>query len=145
MKHTMTKFFSIILALTMISSILCTAASAAIQSSAYLDGYSAGVTPIGDGKIVVTVEVLGVGRMTKLGAETIYIYESADGESFHRVATYESKDYPIMMGSGSYFYKDVITHQGTAGYYYYASVNVYAANANGSDTKNYRTATKRAF
>lgn len=144
MKHTMTKFFSMILALAMIPSILCTAASAAIQSSAYLDGYSASVTPIGDGKIVVTVEVIGVGRMTKLGAETIYIYESADGELFHRVATYESEDYPIMMGSGRVYYEDAVTHQGKAGYYYYASVNVYAANANGSDTKNYTTSSKRA-
>lgn len=83
--------------------------------------------------------------MTELGAKTIYIYESTDGKNFTRVATYDSSAYPEMLGSGTNYYKTPVTYQGTVGKYYYASVWVYAANANGSDQKNYTTSTKRAI
>lgn len=138
------KFFCGVLSLIMITSILCSSASAATQSSEYLNGYAASVTPIGKGAIVVTVDVLGVGSMTEIGAKVIYIYESADNKSFSQVATFDCEDYPNMMGSGYYYNKDAITYQGTKGYYYYASVYVYAANENGSDLKHYTTSSKRA-
>ena len=130
--------------LIMISGLLCTAASAAVQSSAYLDGYSAGLTADPHGAMVITVDVTGVGYMPEIGAKTIYVYESTDGEYFHWVATYESSDYPIMMGSGSIFYKDVITHQGTPGLYYYATACVYAGNSSGGDERYCDTAIRQA-
>ena len=139
------RFLSGVLAVVMVASLLCTAASAAVQSSAYLDSYSATVTPKSGGKLVVSVDVSGVGRMTEIGAKTIYIYESSDGENFTRVATYTSTKYPEMMGTGTNYFKDAITHQGTAGKYYYASVWVYAADKTGSDEKNYSTAVKKAI
>lgn len=131
-------------ALIMISGLLCTAASAAVQSSAYLDGYRVGITPKSGGKLVITVDVTGVGRMSEIGAKTIYVYESTDGKYFHWVATYESSDYPQMMGSGSVFYEDVITHQGTPGLYYYAKACVYAGNSSGGDERYCNTAIKLA-
>lgn len=132
-----------LLAVGLLSALLCTAAYA--RSSAYLDSYRATVTAKSEGKMVVTVDVSGVGTMTEIGATTIYIYESKDNKSFTRVATYEHTDYPEMMGSGTYYYKDAITHNGTPGYYYFASVYCYAANANGSDEKNYTTSAKKAI
>lgn len=129
----------------MVSSILCTAASASVQSSAYLNSYRATIVPESGGLIVVNVSVDGVGRMTELGAKTIYIYESLDNRSFYRVGTYESSVYPQMMGSGTHYYEDAVTYLGTPGRYYYASVWVYAANENGSDEKNYTTASKQAI
>lgn len=129
----------------MISSVLCTVASAVVQSSAYLDSYSAGITPKPKGFISVTVDVAGVGYMTEIGAKTIYIYESEDGKSFNRVATYESSVYPQMLGSGASYYKTPITYLGKPGRYYYASVWVYAANKDGSDEKNYITAIEQAI
>lgn len=83
--------------------------------------------------------------MTAIGASTIYIYESVDNKNFSRVATYESSVYPQMMGSGTYYYEDAVTYLGKPGRYYYASVWVYAANENGSDEKNYMTASERAI
>lgn len=132
-----------IFAVCMLSTLLCSAASA--RSSAYLDGYGASITPISGGKIVVTVDVSGVGRMTQIGATTIYIYESKDNKSFSIVATYNYEDYPEMMGSGTQYYEDPVTYSGTPRYYYFASVYCYAANANGSDEKNYTTSVKRAI
>lgn len=127
----------------MISSILCTSVSA--RSSAYLNGYRAGITPKSGGKLVITVDVTGVGYMPEIGAKTIYVYESSNGTDFHWVATYESSDYPQMMGSGSIFYEDVITHQGTPGLYYCATVFVYAGNSTGGDERYYDTAIKKAI
>lgn len=145
MKHSGKKLLSAFFALMMISSILCTSVSASARSSAYLNGYRAGITPESGGKLVITVDVTGVGPMSEIGAKTIYVYESSNGTDFHWVATYESSDYPIMMGSGGVFYKDVITHQGTPGLYYCATVCVYAGNSTGGDERYCDTAIKKAI
>lgn len=139
-KRTLSAFFAVL----MLSSILCTFASA--RSSAYLNSYAATITPTSNGKIVITADVSGVGRMSKIGISTIYLYESTDRSSFYRVATYESDDYPEMMEyNTTNYFRDVVTYQGTTGRYYYASVYVYAANANGSDEKHYNTSIKQAI
>ena len=138
------RLLSGIFALVMISSLLCTTASASVQSSAYLDGYRAGLTADPHGEMVISVDVSGVGYMPEIGPKTISVYESSDGTDFHWVATYESSDYPKMMGSGTLFYEDVITHQGTVGLYYYAKVFVYAGNSSGGDERVYNTAIRQA-
>ena len=140
----MKKILCAALAVCMLTGILTTAASAAETSSAYLNSYSAFLTADGNGKISVTVDVSGRGYMTEIGAQTIYIYESTNNVNFTRVATYEAEDYDEMLGSGSFYYETPITHQGTAGRYYIAIVDVYAANVNGSDTKDYETDPIRA-
>lgn len=144
MKHFWKRILSGILALMMISSLFCTAASAAVQSSAYLDGYSVMMTPKSNGKLVVTLDVSAVAPMSKIGANSIAIYESTNGEDFYWVKTYYSSDYPKMMGSGFYLYEDVFTHQGTAGRYYYATANVYAGNSTGGDERYCDSAIKQA-
>lgn len=145
MKRFGKNFFCGILVAAMTFSIFCTAASASVKSSAYLDSYRATIDPRSGGLIVVNVSVDGVGWMTEIGAKTIYIYESLDNKSFYRVGTYESSVYPQMMGSGYDYYRDAVTYLGTPGRYYKASVWVYAANENGSDEKNYTTASKQAI
>ena len=144
MKHLGKRFLSGIFALMVISSLLCTAASAAVQSSEYLDSYCAILTAKSNGSMVITVDVEGVGYMPEIGAKTIWVYESTDGKLFHRIETYESKDYPEMMGSGTIFYEDVITFTGTPGRYYYATAFVYAGNSSGGDERSCSTATKQA-
>lgn len=143
MKRIGKKLLGILLTLGMISTLLCTYASA--RSSAYLNGYSAGLTAKSHGAMVITVDVTGVGYMPEIGAKEIYVYESTDGQYFRWVATYESSDYPQMMGSGSIFYEDVITHQGTPGRYYYAKACVYAGNDTGGDERYCNTAIKKAI
>lgn len=145
MKQIWKKFFSGVFAVAMIFGLLCTSAAASIQSSEYLNGYSATITPEPKGFLVVTVDVSGLGPMTAIGASTIYIYESIDNKTFSRVATYESSVYPQMMGSGTQYYEDAVTYLGKPGRYYYASVWVYAANEKGSDEKNYTTSSVRAI
>lgn len=144
MKHLGKRFLSGIFALMVISSLLCTAASAAVQSSEYLDSYCAILTAKSNGSMVITVDVEGVGYMPEIGAKTIYVYESTNGTDFYWFATYESKNYPKMMGSGTIFYEDVITFTGTVGRYYCATAFVYAGNSTGGDERYCDTATKQA-
>lgn len=143
MKHLGKRVVCAILVICLLSSLLCTMAFA--RSSAYLDTYCATVTPKSGGKVVVTVSVSGVGRMTEIGATTIYIYESSDNKSFTKVATYDYEDYPEMMGSGTFYYEDPVTYSGKVGYYYFASVYCYAAKDGGSDEKNYTTTAVQAI
>lgn len=143
MKRFGKRVLSLLFVLGIISTLLCTSVSA--RSSAYLNGYRVVMTPKSGGKLVITVDVTGVGYMPEIGAKTIYVYESTDGTDFYWVETYESSDYPKMMGSGSIFYEDVITHQGTAGRYYYATACVYAGNSTGGDERYCDAAIKRAI
>ncbi|WP_298023354.1 hypothetical protein [uncultured Dysosmobacter sp.] len=144
MKHFKRIFSYGIIAVCILSSFLCTFALA--RSSAYLDGYSATITPLRGGEIAVTVDVAGVGSMDEIGASKIYIYESTDGKNFTRVATYKSDDYPEMLKSKTTTYYDSpVVHSGEVGYYYYADVYCYAAKDGGSDTKLYSTSVKRAI
>lgn len=138
------RFLSGIFALVMISSLLCTAASAAVQSSEYLDGYSVAMTPDSNGKMIVTLDVSALDYMTEIGAKSISVYESTNGEDFYWVKTYYKSSYPKMMGSGISFYKSVLTHQGTPGYYYYAKANIYAGDSTGGDERYCNSAIERA-
>lgn len=119
--------------------------SANLMSSRYLSSYMAACTPISGGKIVVTVEVEALGYMSKVGASTIYIYKSSDQSSWNVVKTYSYTDYPEMMGSGAFYNADAITFHGTPGYYYCASVIVYAGNSSGHDERLYTTSGVRAI
>lgn len=143
MKHFGKRFLCGILTVCMLSSLLCTFAFA--RSSAYLNSYRATVVLEGSGEISVLIDVSGRGTMTKIGATEIYIYESADDVEFTQVEKYKYENYPEMMKSNTNTYYDApVTYQGRPGYYYKASVYCYAENANGSDEKNYTTASKQA-
>ena len=133
-----------ILTLCMLTGMMTTFASAAERSSAYLSSYRAFLTAKGSGKVSVTVDVSGTNYMTDIGAETIYIFESTDNVDFTLIATYEEEDYPEMMGSGSFYYETPIIHEGTAGRYYFAVVDVYSGNSSGGHTRQYETVSIRA-
>ncbi len=144
MKRLGKRLLSGIFALVMISSLLCTAASASVKSSAYLDSYRVVLTPDPRGSMVVTVDVTAVGRKPELGAKAVYIYESTDGVDFHWIRTYECEDYPELMGSGGIFYEDVVTFQGVIGRYYYAKACVYAGDSTGGDERFCNSAIRQA-
>lgn len=133
MKKIGKRTFAFILAVCMASCLLCVGASA--RTSDYLDSYRASITPTGGGKLVITVDVDALGRMTEIGATTIYLYESNSNGGFTRIKTYSSDDYPFMLGSGTYFYEDLFTYNGVVGRQYYVKAFCYAGNSTGSDEK----------
>lgn len=146
MKNSSKRILSFLLTLCVISSLSAVIALAAVQSSDYLDSYRATVIAQSGGRIVVLVDVSGCGIMDEIGANAIYLYESQDNVNFYRVGTYNHNDYPAMMTSDSTDYYDTpITYNGTPGYYYKASVYVYAGKNGGGDQRNYLTESKRAI
>lgn len=144
MRRFLKKFLSGFLTVLMVSSILCTFAAATTQSSEYLSAYRVGLTPKSGGKLVISLDVTGVGYMPEIGANKIYLYESTDGINFTRIEIFRSSEYPKMMGSGTIYYKDVLTYQGVVGRYYYATAFVYAGNSTGGDERTCDTTVERA-
>ena len=139
MKRILKRLFASMLAICMISSLLCVGASA--RSSDYLDSYRAIITPTGNKELVITVDVDALGNMTEIGATTIYLYESSNGTSFTRIKTYSSDDYSFMLGTGRHFYEDLFTYTGVAGRQYYVKAFCYAGDSTGSDEKLYISST----
>lgn len=142
-----TRLFSAVLTVCLILSACSLFASAAYiqpddtQSSAYLDSYSADTDVDSTGRVYVSVSVDACVYATQVGAKTIYIYESTNGTNFSCVATYNSAYYPEMLGSGWSYDDTPIEYQGVAGRYYFSRVQVYAADAYGSDSRWYNTVT----
>ena len=146
MKSSNKRLVSLLLAVCMFSSLLCTFASAVdARSSAYLDSYVCSVTAESGGMITVSASVHAVVNATMIGASDVYLYESSDNLHFTCVEHFNYEDYPDMMGIGRHFNDDVATYQGTVGKYYYARVYVYAGNSTGYDTRTYDTATELAI
>lgn len=137
------KFLCILFTFCMISSTIHV--SALTESSNYLDSYRAITTAESGGKIVVTVDVSGVGYQKEIGATYIIIYESSDNKLFKQVAWYDVEDYPKMMSSGTFYYADAATYYGKVGYYYFASVYCYAGDGTNGDERNYKTVAVRAI
>ena len=126
-----------------LSCLLCVGASA--RSSDYLSAYSAGVVARSGGRIIVSVDVDGVGYMTQIGASNVIIYQSSDQTNWSSVASYSSANYPSMLTFGTSCNMDVVTYYGTAGYYYKAVVTCYAGNASGHDSRLYSTSSAKAI
>ena len=74
MKAPKTRIFQTAIIVTILSCMLCSYASAATaRSSKYLDAYGVYLTPVGSGKVVITVDVDALHTMTKIGATKIYV------------------------------------------------------------------------
>lgn len=137
MKKTVKKFAALVVALA-----LCIGtATAAVQSSWYLNAYCAWLSAGDNGEISVVVDVLATTYMDEVGASRIQLLESQDGgESWTTVKIYLKSLHPEMVDTDTYIYYDVpMTYAGTPGYQYYAIVTIYAGDSTGSDTRYYQT------
>ena len=140
MKCLRTRAAAYCMAICMVFSLVTTQAQAALdRSSQYLSAYTASAIAKSGGKIAIDVVVRGRGSMDAIGADRIHVYESKDGSSFYRVATYRAADYPELLTSGTAYTKTAVTYSGKVGYYYQADIYVYAEKDGGSDIKLYET------
>lgn len=142
MKRYWKKMTALFLVLTLLNAAIAVPACAAdSRSSLYLSYYRAWLTPESGAIIDVTIDVQAVDYMDDVGALSVTIYESADGGStWDSDGTYTSALFPELLDQDTYIYYDTpISHQGTAGYKYYAIVTVYAEDSTGSDSKTYNT------
>lgn len=142
----MKKIFSRVTVFLFAVILLVGTTSASARSSLYLDCYRAWLTPKSGAKINVNIDVQAVGDMDDVGAEEVTIYESSDGgDTWDDVAIYHCALFPELLDHNTYWYYETpISHQGTAGYKYFAVVTVYAGDSTGSDSREYTTTTVTA-
>ena len=100
-----------------------------INSSLYIDSYSAAITASSGGKIEIVCAVTGIGIMDVIGVSTLNIQKYQAG-SWTTVKSW----------SGLYDYNSMqaafhATYQGIAGSQYRAVIIFYASNSVGSDTR----------
>jgi len=148
MKRYWNKATALLLTLALIAAALAIPAAAVdSRSSLYLSAYRAWLTPESGAKIDVTIDVQAVDDMDYLGATKVKIYESSDGGvTWTRVRTYLSALEEGMLVENDIIYYDTpISHQGTAGYKYYAVITIYAEDSTGSDSREYQTTTVTAI
>ena len=71
-------------------------------------------------------DVTAVGEMDIIGAKTIKIQRSSDGENWRTVKTYSMEDYPELVDYDTFVHGTGVSYTALRGYYYRARVQLYA-------------------
>lgn len=131
------KFVVILLAFLILSGIAIPALAAedtAIPySSAYLDGYFIAMGAKGNGRMVASVSIDGVGVQDKIGILRVDIYKKVN-ESWIFHDTIDAVDHPEFYAYNSRDYVGDVEFYGTPGIAYYVTVTAVAYKGNGGDT-----------
>ena len=81
----------------------------------------------------VWFDVTAMGIMDELGASTIIVQRSADGEDWENMQTYRKANYSSMICKSTASHASYVTYSGAQpGYYYRAYVCFYAKKGNGT-------------
>ena len=103
----------------------CFAPIASAEGSLYITCYTAYITTSSNGKVLVTFDITGTGKMDQIGATDITIYENGS-----EITTYSYTSTSGMMSSNKVMYGNSIPHYGTVGKTYSATV-VFKSGVNG--------------
>lgn len=112
------------------------------RASAYLDNYCAYVYLPGNGEVQVYFDVTGTGYMDELGALSIAIYESKDGENWTWKKTFTHDSTSGMLSYNDNFHTGHVTYNGVAGRYYKAYVCIWGGKNGQGDTRYFWTSAK---
>ncbi len=102
-------------------------------ASSYLESYYVTLSAKGNGKMLVSMGVEGVGLQDKIGVSSIDIEEKENGE-WHYFDTLYSVDHDDFFAYNARYYGGTATFYGTPGLTYRVIVHVYAQKGTGSDT-----------
>lgn len=104
------------------------------RASNYFAFSSAYFNVLSGSKFEIWFDVTATGLMDELGASKIELERSSDGVNWTPVKTFYKASYPSMMDpddvSGAY--SGYVTYTYTSGYYYCATVTLYAKQGNGT-------------
>ena len=142
-----TRFMIMILIVAMTVPMGVSAATGEIAqpyASYYLNSYNAYVYPAGGGDVQVWFSATGAGTMDELGALTIEIHESTDGDNFTWVDTFNHDSTSGMLGYGTNLHSGHVTYDGVAGRYYKAYVCIWGGKNGVGDTRYFWTSAKKA-
>jgi len=110
------------------------------RTNSYITRTRATIDVLGNGKLSIGFNISGKGKMDKIGATTIYLYEN-NGYTTRIAATFRHTDagYEYLMGSDAYYHSGNVSYNGTSGYTYHATVEFWAENSTGGDSTSYTT------
>lgn len=129
------QFICLILVFTSIMTMPAYASETVDQrASNYFAVSSAYFNVISDSKFEIWFDVTATDLMDELGASKIELERSSDGVNWTTVKTFYKASYPAMMDPDdvSASYSGYVTYTYTSGYYYCATVTLYAKKGNGS-------------
>lgn len=109
------------------------------RESLYLSSYGAYIHLPGNGKVQVWFDVQGAGTMDELGALTIEIWESKDGNSWTWKKSFTHDSNPGMLSYNDFFHSSHVEYQGVEGRYYKAYVCVWGGKGGKGDTRYFWT------
>ncbi|MDE7325925.1 MAG: hypothetical protein K2N63_06595 [Lachnospiraceae bacterium] len=134
---------SFIFAFLLLTSLLMINATAATYASDQIqDGWAIAEATSG-GEIAVEFQVDGTGKMLKLGASVITLYEKKAG-TWYPIETVSASEDSNMVRSDAFSHCNTTYFRGIAGRQYYASVTVFATDARGTDYRTYSSNTVTA-
>ena len=103
------------------------------HASSYLDNYYVTLSAKGDGKMLISMGVEGVGRQDKIGVSYIDIEEKENGKWSYYDTLY-SADHDDFFAYNALDYTGAVAFYGTPGLTYRVTIHVYAQKGTGSDT-----------
>lgn len=129
--------------LLLLASLLMVNASATTYASDQIqDGWVVAEATAG-GEIAVEFQVDGTGKMLKLGASVMTLYEKRGG-TWYPIETVSASEDSDMVRSQAFSHCNTTYFSGIPGRQYYASVTVFATDARGTDYRTYTSNTVTA-
>ena len=127
MKRTLRIAICLVLVFALVSS---SVAYALTESNAYLSSWNGAVSVANDGTVTVNFGTHGTGRMDKIGASEISLYENGQFKKYYSALNplYSA----TMMGTDDYDFYGYVTFAGTKGKTYQALITHYAEKDGGS-------------
>ncbi len=130
MKKRSIRFAAVCLAILLL---LLVPVNAAVTASDYIDGYFINVYMANGNQVKTEFSVLPTGKMTKLGAYEIRIYEKQGTQWI--LADTKNEFSAGMTATNSYSFANTITYTGKANTEYKVIVTIFARDATGSDSR----------
>lgn len=103
------------------------------RASSFFLAHSVSISKESSTLFYVCFDVVATGAMDELGATTIEVQRSSDGENWERMRTYRSDVYSHMLCQDTSAHGGYVTYStATPGYYYRAYITLYAKNSTGT-------------
>lgn len=105
--------------------------SAQSRSSSYFIRSSVYLYKLSGASFEVWFDLTATHSMQELGASTIKVQRSSDGETWTTMKTFRMGSYPQMICENTFTHSGYVTYTGAPGYYYRAYIILYAKDDSG--------------
>lgn len=109
------------------------------RESYYLSSYNAYIYLAGNGLVQVYFNAQGTSTMDELGALSVSLYESKDGNEWTWKKTFTHDSTSGMLSYNDYFHSSYVEYQGVEGRYYKAYVCIWGGKGGKGDTRYFWT------